>query len=40
MTHVIDLEEEWENFNKILNTEEQNVEPPTNPQEMATQMVI
>ena len=37
---VIDLEGEWENLNKILNTEEQSIEPPTNPKETTMEMVI
>lgn len=37
---VIDLEGEWETFNKILNTEGQNSKPPTNPKEMTMEMII
>lgn len=37
---VIDLEGEWEDINKILNTEEQSTEPSTNPKETTTEMEI
>lgn len=37
---VIDLEGEWENFNKILSIEEQSVEPSKNPKETTIEMVI
>ena len=37
---IIVLEGEWENFNKIVNAEEQSAKPPTKPKEKTMEMVI
>lgn len=37
---VVDLEREWENFNELINTEEQSAEPLTNLRETTTEMVV
>ena len=37
---VVDLEGEWENFNKVINTEEQSTKPLTNCNNSATGMEV
>ena len=37
---VVDLEGEWENFNKLINTKEQSAKPLANLRETAIEMVV
>ena len=37
---VVELEKEWENFNELIDTEAQSVEPPTNLGETTIKMVV